>query len=129
MKLIITNSASKWFQNNYALKPGDGVRIYGKTVQPRNVQHGPRQGFTPEKDLSKATVVEKKDGINYHINFNDSWFFSGLVTLIDYRNNDQWPVFFFQREENGQTVTADNFTGENVDATTGASSKFEDYWE
>ena len=113
MKLIITNSASKWFQNNYALKPGDG----------------PRQGFTPEKDLSKATVVEKKDGINYHINFNDSWFFSGLVTLIDYRNNDQWPVFFFQREENGQTVTADNFTGENVDATTGASSKFEDYWE
>lgn len=38
-------------------------------------------------------------------------------------------VFFFQREENGQTVTADNFTGENVDATTGASSKFEDYWE
>lgn len=129
MKLIITNSASKWFQNNYALKPGDGVRIYGKTVQPRNVHHGLRQGFTPEKDLSKATVVEKKDGINYHINFNDSWFFSGLVTLIDYRNNDQWPVFFFQREENGQTVTADNFTGENVDATTGASSKFEDYWE
>ena len=129
MKLIITNIASKWFQDNYDLKPGDWVRIYGKTIQPRDVHHGPRQGFAPERDLSNATVIEKKDGINYHINFNDSWFFSGLVTLINSQNNDQYPAFFFQREENGQVVTADNFIGENVDATTGASSKFEDYWE
>ena len=60
MKLIITDSANKWFQDNYGLKSGDGVRIYGKTVQPRDVHHGPWQGFAPENDLSNATIVEKK---------------------------------------------------------------------
>lgn len=129
MRLIITDSASKWFQNNYALKVGDGIRLYGKTVQPRNVQHGPRQCFAPERNLANATVVESREGINYHINFDDSWFFSGLITLVDYRRGDPYPSFFFQREEEGKKVTVDNFTDENVDASTAASSKFEDYWE
>lgn len=127
VKLIITDSASKWFQSHYALKPGDGIKLYGKTVQPRNVKHGSWQGFTLENDLINAAVVESKDGINYHVDFDDSWFFSGLVTLIDYQNGDSEPSFSFQRAEG--TVTEANFTGENVDATTGASSRFEDYWE
>ena len=97
MKLIITDSANKWFQDNYGLKSGDGVRKYGKTDPPRDDHHGPWQGIDPENDLSTATIVAKKDGKNYHINFNDSWFFSGLVTLINYQNNNQYPAFFFQR--------------------------------
>ncbi|MCI1974851.1 MAG: Fe-S cluster assembly protein HesB [Limosilactobacillus sp.] len=128
MKLIITDNASKWFQNKYALQTGDGIKLYGKTVQPRDVRHGPWQGFTPEKKLINAAIVEKKDGINYHINFEDAWFFSGLITLIDYRINDEQPLFNFQRET-ARPTTINTFSAEDVDASTGASSKFEDYWE
>ncbi|MBB1063673.1 HesB/YadR/YfhF family protein [Limosilactobacillus fastidiosus] len=129
MKLIVTAAANKWFKNTYVLQAGDGIKFYGKTVQPHNVKHSSRQGFSPERDLGRATLIRKKDGINYHINFDDSWFFSGLVTLVDFHSGDEQPSFYFQREGSDLTINESDFSAENVDATTSASSKFEDYWE
>lgn len=129
MQLIITDAANSWFVSHYGLNDGDGIKVFGKTVQPRKVRHEPQQGFTPEDDLTNAIVVEKKNGINYHINFEDGWFFSGLVTKIDYHNGAEQPLFYFERDMDDQIINEQNFTAEDVDATTGASSKFEDYWE
>lgn len=129
MKLIITASASEWFQKKFNLKSGDGVKFYGKTTQPHHVKHGPVQGFAVERSLGDAAITLNQDGINYHINFNDEWFFSGLVTLVDYQPGSEAPVFHLQKEVAGQAVDLTNFTDQDVDATTGASSKFEDYWE
>ena len=83
MQLIITDAASKWFQQKFNLASGNGVKFYGKTIQPHNVKHGPKQGYKPEPTLDEATIVIKKDGINYHVNFADAWFFSGLVVTVD----------------------------------------------
>ncbi|MBU3829292.1 MAG: Fe-S cluster assembly protein HesB [Candidatus Limosilactobacillus merdavium] len=126
MKLLITDTASKWFQDNFNLQAGDGVRFFGKTTQPHHVKHGPNQGYAVENDVKQATVVETKNKINYHINFDDAWFFSGLITLVDYREGDPQPQFLFQREEEKKDG---NFTAEDVDATTGASRNFEEFWE
>lgn len=120
MQLIITDAASKWFQQEFNLASGNGVKFYGKTIQPHNVKHGPKQGYKPESTLDKATIVIKKDGINYHVNFADAWFFSGLVVTVDYQQEAEEPVFIFRREDNG---------GADVDAATGASRKYEEYWE
>lgn len=69
MQLIITDPASKWFQQKFNLVSGDGIKLYGKTIQPHNVKHGPKQGYEPESTLDEATIVITKDGINYHVNF------------------------------------------------------------
>lgn len=50
----------------------------------------------------------------------DAWFFSGLVVTVDYQQEAEEPVFIFRREDNG---------GADVDAATGASRKYEEYWE
>ena len=64
MQLIITDTASKWFQHKYNLVSGDGIKLYGKTIQPHNVKHGPKQGYEPESTLDEATIVITEDGIN-----------------------------------------------------------------
>jgi len=112
VQLIITDTASKWFQQRYNLVSGDGIKLYGKTIQPHNVKHGPKQGYKPESTLDEATIVIK--------NFADAWFFSGLVVTVDYQQETEEPVFIFRREDNG---------GADVDAATGASRKYEEYWE
>lgn len=120
MQLIITDAASKWFQDKFELTNGNGIKLYGKTVQPHNVKHSSRQGYAVEDNLGNATVVTEKDGINYHINFEDGWFFSGMITTVDYHVGDEQPIFTFSWEHNGNS---------DVDASTGASSKYEEYWE
>lgn len=120
MQLKITDAANQWFKQKYHLVDGNGVKFFGKTVQPRNVKHESQQGYAREDQLDQATIITKKEGINYHINFADGWFFSGLITTVDYQPGDDEPTFNFQWEHNGKG---------NVDAATGASSKYEDYWE
>lgn len=120
MQLVITAAAHKWFQQQFNLASGDGIKLYGKTIQPHNVKHGPQQGYALESTLDEATTVITKEGINYHINFADAWFFSGLIVTVDYDQGDREPNFLFKREEDGDP---------NVDAATGASRKYEEYWE
>ncbi len=43
-----------------------------------------------------------------------------LVVTVDYQQENEEPVFIFRREDNG---------GADVDAATGASRKYEEYWE
>ncbi len=125
MKLVITATANRWFLKHFKLKSGDGVKFFGTTVQPRHVQHTPDQGFAKEDDLSTAVLTVNKGGINYHINFADEWFFSGLVTTVDLAAGDSQPRFAFQKEHPDSTNPKTLVT----DANTAASRKYEGYWE
>lgn len=127
MQLNITDSASRWFATHYRLNTGNGIKIFGKTVQPRHVQHTPDQGFAVEDRLDDAALNILKDGINYHINFTDEWFFSGLVTTIDYSPEDDHPTFSFKKELPASSKENPYLT--TPDATTTASQRFEGYWE
>ena len=116
MKLVITDAASRWFQKHLQLNTGDGVKFFGTTIQPHHVQHTPDQGFAAENELAAAALTVTKDGINYHINLDDEWFFSGLVTTVDLAAGAERP-----------TSAAGSIPA--TDATTGASRRFESYWE
>ncbi|MGN1279912.1 MAG: HesB/YadR/YfhF family protein [Limosilactobacillus sp.] len=128
MKLVITAAASQWFLNHLQLKANDGVKFFGTTVQPRHVQHTPDQGFAKEDNLSAAVLTVSQDGVNYHINLADEWFFSGRVTTVDLAEGDSRPRFTFQKESVPTTAPADPATPA-TDADTAASRRYEGYWE
>lgn len=129
MKLVITDTASQWFQKHLQLNDGDGVKFFGTTIQPHHVQHTPDQGFATEDDLTAAVLTSTKDGINYHINLDDEWFFSGLVTTVDLAAGAERPQFTFQKEQPTLSAPTTDSAAPATDATTGASRKFESYWE
>lgn len=129
MKLIITDTASQWFQKHLQLHAGNGVKLFGTTVQPHHVQHTSDQGFAVEDNLTAAVLTVDKDGINYHINFADEWFFSSLVTTVDLPTGAERPQFTFQKEHPTATTPVSDSTTPTVDASTGASRRFESYWE
>ena len=95
MKLIITDAASQWFRDEMGLKPGNGIKFYGKTYGQTEVHHGFSQGFTREDKPVEPILEVKKDGINYHIDSLDEWFLrtlSLLLTMIR-KQTDQYFIF------------------------------------
>ena len=120
MRLIITDQASQAIIKELALQAGDGVRFFGKQVPGQPVNHDHKQGYAKDNHPVRPIIHVHKDAIDYHINFADAWFFSGLVVTVDYLQETEGPVFIFRREDNG---------GADVDAATGASRKYEEYWE
>lgn len=130
MKLIITDAASKWFQDEMGLQAGNGVKFYGKTYGRTEVHHGFSQGFTREDVPVDPLLEVKKDGINYHIDSLDEWFFKGLITTVDYSQQADGPVFHFKHEDGDETPDvaglshdADDHPDNQADASTGASQK------
>ena len=119
MIIKISDAASQWLIKELALKPGDGVKFFAASTK-IPAEHGPKQGFAKDNHPDRPIYEIQKDGINYHVNFADAWFFSGLVVTVDYQQEAEEPVFIFRREDNG---------GADVDAATGASRKYEEYWE
>lgn len=110
MQLIVTKAASKWLINNLKLKVGEGVKFFPKDDQVP-VKHGPHQGFAKDNQPDRPILEVNQDGINYHINFADDWFFSARTTTVDY--SDDQGLFF--------TFTAD------PDTVAGASVDYEKY--
>ena len=127
MKLIITDAASQWFRDEMGLKPGTGIKFYGKTYGQTEVHHGFSQGFTREDKPVEPILEVKKDGINYHIDSLDEWFFKDLITTVDYDSQADGPVFHFQHEDGdipdvaGFVNDADDHSDNKADASTGAS--------
>jgi uncharacterized protein YneR len=129
MQLIITDTASRWIRQQFHLPAGAGIKFFGKTIQPGHVTHGPDQGYTREDQLTSASLTVVKDKINYHINFADSWFFSGLITTIDLDTHSQKINFHFTKEK--QQPVRPSAKAPQPDASTGASEggNFEEFWE
>lgn len=110
MHLIVTPAASKWLIKELGLQNGDGVKFFPKDTKVP-VKHGPKQGFAKDNQPDRPILEVKQDGINYHINFADDWFFSSRTTTVDY-SNDKGLFFDF---------TAD------PDTVAGASVNYERY--
>lgn len=87
MEIKITDAASKWLISELNLQDGDGVKFFAASDK-IPAEHGPKQGYAKDNHPDRPIYSIQKDGINYHINFDDDWFFSNLVTTIDYNDND-----------------------------------------
>ena len=109
MKLIVSDAASKWLIQELSLKKGDGVKFYPLSDKVP-VRHTPKQGYAKDNQPDRPIYELQKDGINYHINFADDWFFSNRTTTVNYD------------DDNGLTF---DFGG--PDARAGASINYEKY--
>lgn len=126
MKLIVTDAANQWFKDEMDLKPGDGIKFYGKVYGRTEVHHGFSQAFAKDNHPIDPVLEVVKDGIDYHVNEVDEWFFTRLITTVD--ANDDGLVFHFQHEDEdetpdvaGLTSDQDDHADNQADASTGAS--------
>ncbi|MQS88705.1 HesB/YadR/YfhF family protein [Companilactobacillus mishanensis] len=98
MKIEITEEASKWYQDACDLKPGDGIRFYGKVYGKTMVHEGFSIAFRKEKPIKpeSSTVV---DGITYFITDNDTWFFARYDLEVQYDPKTDGPDYIFKSNE------------------------------
>lgn len=124
MQLIITDAADKWFRDEMGLQTGNGIKFYGKTYGYTEVHHGFSQAFTREDMPVDPVLQVNKNGINYHIDELDEWFFNGLITTVDYDSQIDGPIFHFTHEDGDSTPDVAGFENDgddHPDASTGAS--------
>ena len=121
MQLKISKTAQQWLIKQLDLQPGNGVRFFTPTGgRNGHVNYGPKQSYQREDQPKQPVLQVIIDEINYQIDDQDSWFFSGKTTLIDYDG------------QNGLTFHFFNGNGEPVDAFTAASkgnTRFEGLWD
>lgn len=124
MKLIITDRVSQWFHEEMGLSAGNGIKFYGKTYGYTEVHHGFSPAFTREDQAVEPILEVKKDGINYHIDELDEWFFKDLITTVSYDAHTDGPIFHFKHENADDQPDVAGITKEqeeHPDASTGAS--------
>ncbi|QBO37229.1 iron-sulfur cluster biosynthesis protein [Periweissella cryptocerci] len=95
MKLVITEQALEWFQNEMALKSGDGVRFYGKTYGTTNVHQGFSVALSRDAEPLDPIVLVRQAGIMFYINERDEWLFHDYDLTVDVQNTEDGPVYKF----------------------------------
>lgn len=124
MKLIVTDRVNQWFQDEMGLTSGNGIKFYGKTYGYTEVHHGFSPAFTREDQPIEPVLELEKDGINYHIDGLDEWFFKDLVTTVDYNPKTDGPIFHFKHEnadDQPDVAGISKDQEDHPDASTGAS--------
>lgn len=101
MRLIITDRASQAIIKELGLKPGDGVKFFTKTGQNGiPVNHDHKQAYEKDNQPDRPIINVVKDGIDYHVNFDDAWFFGSHDVLID-DTDDEGVIFTFPDAPDG----------------------------
>ena len=111
-KITLTPAASKWFKEEMHLKPGNGVKFFGKVYGETNAHNGFSQAMSRWDNPVDPVVDEVVDGIHYYIEDNDYWFFNGLDVLVDYDDGYDGPKMTFTPND-----------GTKLDSTASASQK------
>lgn len=94
MELKITRAAHQALTAELGLKPGMGVKLMPRPDNTAPVDHQPHQAYALDNHPDRPVISVNVAGINYHINFPDSWFFENRVTTVDY-DPQQGIVFDF----------------------------------
>ena len=100
MRLIVTDAASQAIIKELGLHEGDGVKFYADQKDGQPVNHDHKQAYAKDNEADRPIIHVKKDGIDYHINFADSWFFGSHDCLIDY-TDDEGVIFTFPDAPDG----------------------------
>lgn len=95
MQLTITDQASKWFQSEMGLVPGNGVRFYGKTYGATNVHKGFSVAMARDDMPNNPVILIEKDGVNYYVNERDEWLFSDYHLTVNVNDDEVGPEYNF----------------------------------
>lgn len=95
MQLTITDAASKWFRDELGLKPGFGIRFYGKTYGTTNVHKGFSVAMIRDDKPANPIVLVDKDGISYYVNQRDEWLFNDYHLTVNVNDDEIGPEYNF----------------------------------
>ncbi|WP_283678242.1 iron-sulfur cluster biosynthesis protein [Lentilactobacillus sp. Marseille-Q4993] len=84
MKITVTDSASKWFEDEMGLSEGNGVRFYGKVYGKTPVHDGFSLALTRDDNPRDIYAETVKDGVTYYVGEGDEWFFKGYDLIVNY---------------------------------------------
>lgn len=98
MKIEITDSASKWFNDELGLGDGLGVHFSGKVYGKTEVHDGFSVGMAVDKPGSNVMASTEVDGVTYFVNEEDDWFFSGYDLEVDLDAERNEPVYHFNEQ-------------------------------
>ncbi|WP_421016583.1 HesB/YadR/YfhF family protein [Furfurilactobacillus cerevisiae] len=99
MQITVTDAASKWFQDEVGLKPGDGMKFYGKVYGKTPIHDGFSMAMVPDKDPDRPVGETEKDGIKYFVNYGDAWLFAGYDFVIDFDKKNDEPKYEYVAQE------------------------------
>lgn len=84
MRIEVTKKAIQWFREEVDLEEGARVRFFVRIYGTSPVQDNYSLGFTLDNDMKKDAVMTEVDGITFHINRDDLWFFDGKHLRVTY---------------------------------------------
>lgn len=89
MKLVISDQALKWFQEEMGIKKGDSVRFYVRYGGSSPVQNAFSLGISVQDKPNQIGVCEERDGILFYVEDDELWYFHDhhlFVDLDDHRD-------------------------------------------
>ena len=98
MKIELTEEASRWFEDEVGVKPGDGIHFYGKVYGKTMVHEGFSIAFRTEKPVKPESSTEI-NGVTYFITDSDVWFFTRYDLLVEYDPELDGPKYIFKSNE------------------------------
>lgn len=98
MKITLTDTAIKWFQEEYPLVEGESIRFFGKAYGKTEVHEGFSVGMK-SSDPSRFDVIAKheENGRTYFAAKEDEWFFNGYDFHVDFDLDAEVPLFHFSK--------------------------------
>ncbi|MDK7049555.1 HesB/YadR/YfhF family protein [Aerococcus sanguinicola] len=116
MDIQVSDAAVKFFKDEVAPGPGQGIRIYGKVYGSTNVHDNYSVGILVEAPQNVFAQVEK-DGLLIFAEDEDQWFFEDYNLEIDYDAEEDVPTYYFISSNPEEAAKQ-----REVDAQSGASA-------
>lgn len=95
MKITVESAARDWFKDEFSLKSGYGIHLFGKVYGQTSVHDGFSVGVeaVPIEDVATQTT---SDGITFFTTGRDEWFFAGYNLQIGFNEKLAEPEYQFK---------------------------------
>ncbi|MBK3495252.1 HesB/YadR/YfhF family protein [Viridibacillus sp. YIM B01967] len=74
MKIVVSEEALKWFEEEMELDTGDQIRFYARYGGSSPLHEGFSLGMNREQSMNPAVTLEKNNSL-FYIEEDDMWFF------------------------------------------------------
>src|SRR5699024_4038036 len=100
MKLTISDTAVKWFENEYPLDKGERLRFFGKTYGKTEVHEGFSVGIKLANPKKHDVMAEHNENERtYFTSKDDDWFFNGYDLEVDFDIENEVLIYHFHSNQ------------------------------
>ncbi len=128
MKLEVTAAAASAIKEGLNINKASSAIVSLRVVRPHNsgvdhVKIVPVLVKQAEQPIASAKVA----GIDFYVDFEDEWYFSGKQVLVDFQDGQL--VYKFNWLTIASAPVSEDQSPHVSDATTSASQHFEELWD